>query len=289
MEDLAPTRAPPELPERPEGVERPPKWPAFYAPAGFAVAFMATAVLVGIVGAIVGADPDSTEFVILGTLAQAVAFVATAAVFAGLVRRPRAWHFGLRRAPLWRALGWAAGGIVCFYLFAGTYAALVPIDVEQGVTDDLGADEGSFGLVIAGLMVMVVAPFAEELFFRGFFYRALRSRFPMVAAAIIDGLVFGVIHYNFEGAEALLLLPPLALLGFVFCVVYEKTGSLFTVIGMHAFNNAVAYAAQADGGWQVSVVVGPLVLVACVLAPRFLGPGPGSRTPASSHNWAASS
>ena len=30
---------------------------------------------------------------------------------------------------------------------------------------------------------------------------------------------------------------------------------------MHAFNNAVAYAVQADDGWKVSVVVGPLVLV----------------------------
>ena len=46
---------------------------------------------------------------------------------------------------------------------------------------------------------------------------------------------------------------------------------------MHAFNNTVAYAAQADNGWKVSVVVGPLVLVAlgrsdpvhCRAAPRL--------------------
>jgi len=279
--DLVPTHPPPELPERPEGVERPPKWPAWFAGIGFLVGMTGTLLLVGVVAAIVGADGDgdSPGFVVLATLAQAVVFVATALVFAGFVRMPKAWHFGLRPAPFWRALGWAAGGIACFYLVAGVYAAIVPIDVEQGVTDDLGADQGTFGLVVAGLMVMIAAPFAEEFFFRGFFYRALRSRFPMLAAATIDGLVFGLIHYNFEGADALLLLPPLALLGFVFCVVYERTGSLFPVIGMHAFNNAVAYAAQADGGWQVSVVVGPLVLVACALAPRFLRPGPRSAKP----------
>lgn len=290
MEDLAPTRAPPELPERPEGVERPPGWPAWYAPAGFAVAFMATGLLVGIAGAIVGADPESAGFVVLGTLAQSIAFVATAAVFAGFVSKPKAWHFGLRRSPFWRTLGWAVGGTVCFYVFAGIYASLVPIDVDQGVTDDLGADKGTFGLIAAGLMVMIVAPFAEEVFYRGFFYRALRSRFPVLAAASIDGLVFGLIHYNFEGAEALLLLPPLAVLGFLFCLVFEKTGSLFPVIGMHAFNNAIAYAAQADGGWRVSVVVGPLVLAACVLAPRFLGgPGPRAKASVSARGQAGSS
>jgi membrane protease YdiL (CAAX protease family) len=126
---------------------------------------------------------------------------------------------------------------------------------------------------------MVVAPVAEEFFFRGFFYRALRSRFKVAAAAVIDGVLFGVIHFNFEGADALLLLPPLALLGVIFCLVYEKTGSLFPVIGMHAFNNSVAYAVQADDGWQVSLAVGPLVLVGCMLAPRFFRPAaPAART-----------
>ena len=270
------TPAPPELPERPEGVEREPQWPALFALWAFLVGITGTFLLVGIGAAIIGADGESETpgFVVLATLVQAVVLVGTAVLFASFVTRPRPWHFGLRRTPLRTGLGWAAAGIVTFYVVAAIYSVIVPTDVEQGVTEDLGAEDGTLGLIIAGLMVMIVAPVAEELFFRGFFYKALRSRFSMVAAAMLDGLLFGLIHYNFEGSEALLLLPPLALLGFVFCVVYEKTGSLFPVIGMHAFNNSVAYAAQADDGWQVSIVVGPLVLGACVLIPRMLGGRP---------------
>ncbi len=267
---------PPELPERPEGVERAPRWPALFGLWAFLVGITGTLLLVGIGAAIIGADgeSDKPEFVVLATLVQAVVLVGTAVLFASFVRKPKAWHFGLRRTPFWLGLGWAAAGIVAFYLVAALYTVLVPTDIEQGVTEDLGANESTFGLVVAGLMVMIVAPVAEELFFRGFFYKALRSRFTMVGAAVLDGLLFGAIHYNFEGADSLLLLPPLALLGFLFCVVYEKTGSLFPVIGMHAFNNSVAYAAQADGGWQVSLVLGPLVLAACVLVPRMLGQRP---------------
>jgi len=270
METSAP--APPELPERPEGLERAPRWPALFALYGFLVGITGTLLLVGIGAAVAGVDGngDSPSFVVLSTLVQNTVFVCTAVLFASFVCRPRPWHFGLRRTPFRRALGWAAAGIVTFYVLAAIYTALVPTDVKQGVTKDLGADQGTLGLIVAGLMVMVVAPVGEELFFRGFFYRALRSRFSMIGAAVLDGLLFGIIHYNFDGADALLLLPPLALLGFIFCVVYEKTGSIFPSIGMHAFNNAVAYAAQAHGGWQVSLAVGPLVLAACVLAPRLM-------------------
>ncbi len=274
METASLTPPPPELPERPDGVERAPAWPWWFSLAALLIGYTATGFLVVIGAAITGADSESESptFVIVGTLAQTVALGAAAVIFARLVARPKAWHFGLRRTAFWPALGWAVLGLATFYIVAATYSAVIPTDVEQTVTDDLGADEGTFGLIAAGVMVMVVAPVAEEFFFRGFFYRALRSRFSIAGAAIADGLVFGVIHYNFEGAEALLLLPPLALLGVIFCLVYERTGSLFPVIGMHAFNNSVAYAAQADDGWLVSLAVGPLVLAACMLAPRFFRP-----------------
>jgi membrane protease YdiL (CAAX protease family) len=163
--------------------------------------------------------------------------------------------------------------VFSFFVISAIYAGLVQPDAKQDVVESLGGDQGTFGLIIAGLMVIAVAPVVEEIFFRGFFYRALRSRFSIVVAALMDGLLFGVIHYN-GGADGLLILPPLALLGFIFCLVYERTGSLYPVIGMHAFNNSLAFAVQADDGWQVSVVAGPLVLAACALVPRMLPPGP---------------
>jgi membrane protease YdiL (CAAX protease family) len=128
------------------------------------------------------------------------------------------------------------------------------------------------GLVAAGFMIICVAPFCEEFFFRGFFYGALRSKFPVLVAAAIDGLVFGLIHYE-GGHDGLLIVPPLAGLGFIFCLVYERTRSLYTVIALHSINNSIAYWAQADGG-AVSAVLGPLVVLACALGPRLQRPAP---------------
>lgn len=274
------TQPPPDLPERPEGAEREPVWPPWFAWVGFLAAMLGTLVLVGTAAAIVGAAGESAGFVVIATLAQGIVFVGTAVWFASRVAPPKPWQFGLRARPFWPSLGWAALGVVSFFVISAIYTALVQPDAEQDVVESLGGDQGKFGLVIAGVMVIAIAPVVEEIFFRGFFYKALRSRYSVVLAALMNGLLFGVIHFNFEGADGLLILPPLALLGFIFCLVYEKTGSLFPVIGMHAFNNSLAFAVQADDGWQVSVIVGPLVLIACAVVPRLMAPGPGQVQPA---------
>jgi membrane protease YdiL (CAAX protease family) len=257
-----------------------PRWPAWYAPVAFVVVVGVTTVVAGLLLAITNtsANDNSAAVTIVGTLIQAGAFIGTAVLFASFVDRPRPWQFGLRRVRFWPAVGWAALGLLAFYLFAILYTAAVNPDVKQKVTQELGADQGTAGLIAAGLVVILVAPIAEEFFFRGFFYRALRSRFPVLVAAAIDGIVFGFIHWDFSSAHGLLIVPPLAFLGFVFCLIYERTGSLFPVIGLHAINNTVAYAGQVHNGWEVSVVAGPLVLLGLVLASRTLPravPAPG--------------
>ncbi len=276
----APPPPPPDPPELPEGPSERPRWPAWFAPAAFIVVVGATTVLAGIVLAIAGKQPDDSDAVvtIIGTVIQAAVFIATAVLFASFVDKPKPWQFGLRRTRFWPAVGWAALGLLAFYTFAALYTALAQPDVEQTVTKELGADQGTAGLIAAGAVVIVLAPLSEEFFFRGFFFRALRNRFPLLIAAGIDGLVFGFIHWDFSTAHGLLIVPPLAVLGFVFCLIYERTGSLFPVIALHAINNSAAYAAQVHDGWAVSVVAGPLMIVALILAPRALpraAPAPG--------------
>ena len=181
-------RRPRRLPELPEGAG--PRWPPWYAGVGFLVALIATLVVVGIVAAATGAstDDDNPTFTVLATFLQGVIFIGTAVLFASFAGKPQARHFGLRPSRFWPTVGWAALGLVSFYLLATFYGAIVQPDVEQTVAQDLGADEGTLGLIAAGFMVICVAPVAEEFFFRGFFYRALRSRYSILAAALIDGL-----------------------------------------------------------------------------------------------------
>jgi membrane protease YdiL (CAAX protease family) len=269
---------PPEPPELPVGADPAPRWPLWYAPVGFLAGFAITllvSVIAGVIATAAGADVEDDippSLVVILTLLQGVILAGTAIFLASRTRRPRPWHFGLRRARFWPSVGWAALGLGCFFLFVIVYSAIVTPEGEQSVTEDLGADESTLALIAAGFVVIVVAPVAEEFFFRGFFYRALRSRLGVLAAAAIDGVVFGLIH--FTGSETLELLPILGVLGFIFCIVYERTRTLYTVIALHAFNNSIAYGVDADAA-AVSLVLGPLMLAGCMLAPRLLHP-PGT-------------
>ena len=264
---IDPTPPPPERPELPEGAG--PRWPAWYAGVGFVVALILTLVVVGIVAAATGASATDVTptFTVVATFLQGVIFIGTAVLFASFAGKPRVEHFGLRRTRFWPTVGWAVLGLSAFYVFAALYTAIVQPDVEQTVAQDLGADEGTLGMIAAGFMVICVAPVAEEFFFRGFFYRALRSRYSVLAAALIDGILFGIIHWDLSSADGLLIIPPLAALGFMFCLVYERTGSLYPVIALHALNNAIAFGTTVEKP-GVSVVLGALMLLACTAAPR---------------------
>ena len=181
-----------------------------------------------------------------------------------MTRKPEPWHFGLRKAPFKRTLKIVAAAMVAFYVIAAIYSAVAP-DGKQTVAEDLGANDSDLALVAGAILVIGIAPFAEEFFFRGFFYRALRGRFGLWAAALIDGLVFGVVH--FSGSDTLPVLPVLALLGVAFCLVYEWSGTLYAPIAMHAFNNTLAYTTVTDGA-AVSLVVGAIAIGGYVYAAR---------------------
>ena len=264
---IDPTPPPPERPELPEGAG--PRWPLWYAWIGFLVALISTLVVVGIVAAATGASTTEANptFTVVATFLQGVIFIGTAVLFASFAGKPRAEHFGLRRSRFWPTVGWAVLGLFSFYAVAALYTAIVQPDAEQTVAQDLGADQGTLSMIAAGFMIICIAPVAEEFFFRGFFYRALRSRYSVLVAALIDGIVFGIIHWDFSTADGLLLVPPLAALGFMFCLVYERTGSLYPVIALHALNNAIAFGVTVEDA-SVSLVLGPLMLLACTVAPR---------------------
>ncbi|HEX8648891.1 MAG TPA: CPBP family intramembrane glutamic endopeptidase [Thermoleophilaceae bacterium] len=264
---------PPDPPEVPEQVSRWPAWSPWYGPAAILIGIIATFFLLGLAAAVataLGAEnvEDSKGFLQVGTVAQQAIFIGAAVFLASRTLRPRAWHFGLRRARFWPTVGWAALGLVSYWILVFVYSALVRTDAEQETLDDLGIDDGTLWLVGAAVLVIVFAPVAEELFFRGFFYRSLRTKLPIAWAAIVVGTLFGAIHAGSTPPE---ILPVLAFLGIIFCLVYERTGTLFSVIGLHALNNTLAFGSE-TGEWGIAGAVGCLTLAACAIVPRLMSP-----------------
>jgi membrane protease YdiL (CAAX protease family) len=252
----------------PERAETRPQWPAWYGVAALGLALVVTLIASGILVGILNAagvtvDSNSSGLNLALTLVQDAALAGSAIWLAAHVARPRLSQFGVRAVPFLKGLKWGAIAFAIYFGFQLIYAAAVHPDEKQTTLKDLGAGHGAAVTVLIGILVVGVAPAIEEFFFRGFFYGALRTSMPFMAAAVIDGIVFGGVHAT-TGIQAV---PPLIVLGFAFCVAYEATGSILPGIVLHSLNNMVAFGIDKDGSWAVGAVVASLVFLATVTLP----------------------
>jgi membrane protease YdiL (CAAX protease family) len=253
--------APPEYPERPgsapaEGLI--PPWPGWTAPAALFAGFAAT-LLVGLIIAAVAAPfgasitdhPPSVS--VLSAIAQDACLIAAALLFARMVAPPRPAQFGICAAPLKRSVLYVVGGYLAFLVFSFLWLLVIgQSDVKDSIADKLGAKNGTVALIAVTFVVTVCAPLAEEFFFRGYFFGALRKN-GFWFAALFTGLAFGIVHVF---GSPIAFIVPLALLGTALCFIREKTGSLYPGIALHCINNSVAMCSSEHWSWQV-----PLVLV----------------------------
>jgi membrane protease YdiL (CAAX protease family) len=153
-------------------------------------------------------------------------------------------RLGLRSFPL-QGLGWMLLVLVVYYVFAGLFAEFVLNPEQDDIADELGLnDENVLVALVAVALIAVLAPIAEEMFFRGFVFSGLRSRMTLWPAALISGLVFGLVH----APTGITTVIPLAVLGVALAWLYDKTGSLWPPILAHAINNGLALAYLASEG-----------------------------------------
>jgi len=86
-----------------------------------------------------------------------------------------------------------------------------------------------FSLILA----CVVGPAIEEVFFRGFFYPALKKYVGTGWAMTLSSALFAGVHEN------VFSFVPIFLLGFVLCYLYEKRRTVLPCISLHIVHNSV--------------------------------------------------
>ena len=260
-----------DFPELPIGAG--PRWPPWYGfaamGAGTVVVTIAAIPLVplALFSLLDGAEGAVALLILL--IVQDTVYVGTAVFFARMRARPRAWHFGLRRTPTRRTLLLTFGGALLVLGFELGYFELVPVD--EDAVDDLGSEGDILAAVAISLAAIVVAPVTEELFFRAFVYRALRTRMGVAAACAIDGIVFAAVHVQYLVIPQ--VFPTIAVFAVAACLLYEHTGSILPPIALHAAFNTLALSGTASG-YVAPIAVGAVTVVACMLAVRLLPRAP---------------
>lgn len=136
---------------------------------------------------------------------------------------------------------------------------MLSVNLWYGVTCNLGIAE-----TVLYIVSMLCVGFLEEIIFRGLLFEAMRED-SVTSAVIVSSVTFGIGHiinlFNGSGAE---LLPNLlqvlyaTAVGFMFVMMYLKSGSLLVCIAAHGIFNALsvfANDAATTGGMRIVTAV----------------------------------
>lgn len=156
-------------------------------------------------------------------------------------------ELGLKDLPTWTDIGLAPAGFVAYLVLAAALVAIFSIfpwfDPEQ--TQELGFSTFLAGSdrAIAFVILVAMAPIAEEIIFRGWLYTKLKGRLSketahivsVVMTAILVSLTFGIVHLQWNVGVNVFAMS------LVMCALREFTGTIYAGILLHMLKNGVAF------------------------------------------------
>jgi membrane protease YdiL (CAAX protease family) len=213
--------------------------------------FLTALVLIGLVslpiGRLFNVGPDLTlnTFVVsaLATDVPLLLFVYLRLILPGAMT----WtELGLKPLPLgyllMTGLGGGVAGLVIIDLIGSLLSqfGLRPNQLEQF---QFVLGQGPLALAVFLILAAVVAPFVEEVFFRGFLFGVYARRQPLWLAYLVSSLLFTVLHLEpsrMNTSQMAGLSVGIFLLALLLAWLFQRTGSLFPGMIAHGVNNAAA-------------------------------------------------
>lgn len=172
---------------------------------------------------------------------------------------------GLCRCSMW-TVGFCAFGAVGMFVLVSLVLSLLPERwmAEYNAVMELTSSSG----IVAALSIVVAAPLAEEIVFRGIIQSRLERAMPVWMAVALQAALFGLIH----GTP--IQIGYAFLIGLLFGALRCCTGSILSGIVAHAVFNAMndplGLLGDAVSGWQFSVVMLAVCAAGCFAFRRGL-------------------
>lgn len=149
-------------------------------------------------------------------------------------------ELGLRGAPTWTDILLAPIGFIIFIVVMSLLTALLQ-KALPGINWSEEQDVGFSNLIsksdflMAFLCLVVIAPVAEEIIFRGWLYGKLRARIPAIPAIIAVSILFGIVHGQWNVGVTVFVMSV------VMCLMRELTGTIWGGILVHIIKNGIAF------------------------------------------------
>lgn len=178
---------------------------------------------------------------------SATLYLTMLVFFARVARRVADDSLAARFRPL------PAATVVIAVLIGMALAVLMPLIITvltqhhlmqlEPTKSELSIVPRSLGTWLMALgTIGLIAPFTEELFFRGILLGWLKRKMPVALAVPVCAVVFGMIHFSFvahQGAGGWVVTGIITIIGLTAAILALKTRSLWAAFGVHAGYNSV--------------------------------------------------
>lgn len=193
----------------------------------------------------VGVRFDGVNAAVVNSALSAVIYIITLAVVIGapwliFKRKTTKTEVGLQRLPSWLEVFTSPVAFIVYVFCSGIIVALsrafIPfLNFEQAQVTGFEEISQQYELILAFLTLVVIAPVAEEILFRGYLLGKLRNHAPTWVAILVSSALFGLVHFNASVSIDTFVL------GIVLAWMRIKTGSLWPAILIHMIKNGLAF------------------------------------------------
>ena len=184
-------------------------------------------------------SPAVIDTVIAATV-YVLAFAITFGVPYLFQRRVTLETLGLRRLMSWTDIGLAPLTYIAYILTLLAVLAVVThlfpgFEADQAQNVGFKGITNQTGYMLAFATLVVIAPVAEEILFRGYLYGKLRRHVPVWVAMLATSILFAAIHGQWNVAVDTFVLS------MFLCGLRELTGNIWAGMLVHMIKNGIAY------------------------------------------------
>lgn len=212
--------------------------------ASFALAQVIVGIVVGLLR-FLGVHLAAINESIISAIFAAIVYLLTLTLVIGLpwaIKKYRTTKedVGISDFPRWVDLLLAPAGFVVYILLSAILliiaAQIFPgLNTEQAQDTGFGELARGFEYLLAFLTLVVIAPVAEEILFRGYLLGKLRKHVPLWVAILLTSLLFASLHWPVS------VMIDVFVLSIVLCLLRVYSKSLWPSIFLHMIKNGIAF------------------------------------------------